>query len=244
MKQNPTSPIQIKTTTPRLLIAIALALVYFALSPTPNAFGVSPPPDGGYFNGNTAEGENALFSLTGGFYNTAIGYQALYENIGGSRNTAIGLNALYHNTGDENTANGFQALFTNTSGEANTANGFEALFNNTTGEANSGTGYHALYQNTTGSRNTLPVNLHFMATELDPTTRPTVRVRSVATQSAPSTSHWATTPVYFSPRAITISISATMVLLMRPTLFGSARQEFKRTHISPALVESVSPVHL
>jgi len=42
------------------------ALACFAL--LPGAQAVSPPPDGGYAGGNTAEGQNALFSLTtGGF---------------------------------------------------------------------------------------------------------------------------------------------------------------------------------
>src|SRR5438105_5529573 len=60
-----------------LLIALAIALACFALSPAPNAFGVSPPPDGDYFNGNTAEGGSALASLTSGFNDTAIGSFAL-----------------------------------------------------------------------------------------------------------------------------------------------------------------------
>jgi len=46
------------------LIFSALALACFALSPGAQA--VSPAPDGGYPGGNTAEGENALFSLTTG----------------------------------------------------------------------------------------------------------------------------------------------------------------------------------
>jgi len=47
------------------------ALAALALSPTTRA--VSPPPDGDYGNGNTAEGNKALFSLTTGISNTAIG---------------------------------------------------------------------------------------------------------------------------------------------------------------------------
>src|SRR6476469_831139 len=42
----------------RLLVALFLASI--ALSPMARA--VNPPPDGGYPNGNTAEGDNALFS--------------------------------------------------------------------------------------------------------------------------------------------------------------------------------------
>ena len=48
-----------------------LALGLFAISPAAQA--VTPPPDGGYPNYNTAEGDNALFSLTDGASNTATG---------------------------------------------------------------------------------------------------------------------------------------------------------------------------
>ena len=68
---------------------------------------VDPPPDGGYPNFNTAEGEDALFSLSGGSSNTAIGFDALFTNTGGRENTAAGANALLHNTlGNGNTATG------------------------------------------------------------------------------------------------------------------------------------------
>ena len=45
-------------------LLIPLALACFALSPGAQA--VSPPPDGGYPNGNTAEGNAALRDLTTG----------------------------------------------------------------------------------------------------------------------------------------------------------------------------------
>jgi hypothetical protein len=49
-----------------LPIFIAGVLACFGLLPKAQA--VSPPPDGGYPGGNTAEGQNALLSLTtGGF---------------------------------------------------------------------------------------------------------------------------------------------------------------------------------
>jgi hypothetical protein len=51
---------------------------------------VSPPPDGGYLNNNTAEGEEALFELTTGDNNTAIGFEALFNVTTGTLNTAIG----------------------------------------------------------------------------------------------------------------------------------------------------------
>jgi hypothetical protein len=61
-----------------LPLLITLTLVCFGLSPATRA--VLPPPDGGYPGGNTAEGEDALFSLTTGIVNTAIGFNALFSN--------------------------------------------------------------------------------------------------------------------------------------------------------------------
>ena len=55
-----------------------LVLACFAITPTVRA--VNPAPDGGYPNNNTAEGSDALFSLTTGTDNTAIGFDALYSN--------------------------------------------------------------------------------------------------------------------------------------------------------------------
>jgi len=72
-----------------LLIPVVLAC--FTLLPVPQAFAVSPAPDGGYPGNNTAEGTSALFSLTSdGFSDTAVGYQALYSDTTGSYNTATG----------------------------------------------------------------------------------------------------------------------------------------------------------
>jgi Chaperone of endosialidase len=136
-------------------LLITLALGCFALSPTAKA--VSPPPDGGYPNANTAEGDGALFSLTpsAGYSNTAIGYQALYSNIGGDSNTAVGQQALLFNTyGIANTAMGYSVLGYNTTGASNTAVGIISLHFNTTGANNTAIGREALYNNTTGGFNT------------------------------------------------------------------------------------------
>jgi len=83
----------------------------------PGAQAVSPPPDGGYPGGNTAEGQNALTSLTSGTFNTAVGLFSLTSNTEGNFNTAIGAGALLANVGDptafdgvENTATGAGAL--------------------------------------------------------------------------------------------------------------------------------------
>ena len=155
----------------RSFLAVALAAVWFGFLAGPKAFGVSPAPDGGYAGENTAEGTNALFSLSSGIDNTAIGFDALFSNttgsentavgvaaldsnISGSLNTAIGYETLVRNTGDNNTAVGANALLSNTSGHANTATGVNALFNNTTGISNTAYGLGALQANTNGHDNT------------------------------------------------------------------------------------------
>jgi uncharacterized coiled-coil protein SlyX len=136
------------------LFLIPLVLAGFALSATAQAQ-LSPPPDGGYDGDNTAEGTDALFSLTTGTENTAIGFDALYSNTTGDSNTATGSQALLSNTtGVRNTANGFVALTSNTTGERNTATGRAALVNNTIGNNNTADGHDALFTNSTGIRNT------------------------------------------------------------------------------------------
>src|SRR5438874_1755787 len=135
------------------LIPFVLALGWLALLPTARA--VEPPPDGGYSNFNTAEGENALFYLTSGTYNTAIGWFALLSNTTGFYNTALGASALNSNTtGNSNTAVGISALALNTTGIDNTATGLDALYSNTIGANNAANGYGALFRNTTGVVNT------------------------------------------------------------------------------------------
>jgi hypothetical protein len=137
----------------RGFLLLPLALACFALSPTVRA--VTPAPDGGYPNNNTAEGDSALESLTTGSGNTAIGSAALTNNTTGDDNTAIGFNALFFDTtGGFNTATGWLALLSNTTGIANTASGANALQSNTTGFDNTATGVEALFSNTTGQQNT------------------------------------------------------------------------------------------
>jgi hypothetical protein len=149
------SNIQFKTTAPRrknlwrglFLIPLVLALAGLAFSPTARA--LNPPPDGGYPNETTAEGDGALSSLTTGAGNTALGSNALNANTTGNNNTATGTNALrFHITGDHNTATGRAALAINTDGEANTATGRAAMGNGTTGNNNTATGWQALFNNT------------------------------------------------------------------------------------------------
>ncbi len=132
---------------------ILLALGCIAFSPRARA--LNPPPDGGYLNQTTAEGDGALFSLTTGFGNTALGFNALNANTTGSLNAATGRNALLNNTtGDNNTADGSAALLNNTTGNFNAATGRLALFSNTTGSGNTANGFSSLSSNTTGKQNT------------------------------------------------------------------------------------------
>jgi len=65
-------------------LLIPLALGCFALSPA--ALAVTPAQDGGYPNQNTAEDEDALFSLTTGAASTAMGFDVLDSNTTGSDN--------------------------------------------------------------------------------------------------------------------------------------------------------------
>ena len=144
------------------------ALTCFTLSPIAQA--VVPAPDGGYPGGNTAEGQNALLSLTSGLYNTAVGLHSLGSVTTGNYNTGVGTGTLASNTANENTATGTGALLSNTRGVQNTANGAFALVSNTaggfntavgdralqsnTGDGNTAIGYFALYSNTSGGYNT------------------------------------------------------------------------------------------
>ena len=151
------------------LLLISLVFACFAFSPT--AHSVSPAPDGGYPGGNTAEGQNALFSLTSGGFNTAVGFFSLRSNATGQFNTATGAGTLLASTADENTATGAAALLSNTTGADNTANGAFALFSNTTGGFNTATGLiHALLQ-------------HDRRRKI----QPTELMRSATTPAAPST---------------------------------------------------------
>jgi len=162
--------IQLQKATPVFLVA----LVCFGLLPITQA--VSPPPDGGYAGGNTAEGQNALLNLTTGGFNTAVGFLSLRSDSTGQFNTGVGAGVLLANTATENTAVGAGALLSNIDGDSNTAvgafallhenaaGGFpngvsnnaigrQALFTDTTGSFNQAMGVNALFNNTTGFGN-------------------------------------------------------------------------------------------
>jgi Chaperone of endosialidase len=133
----------------RVFLFVPLLLACFAVSQA-----VLPPPDGGYPGQNTAEGTNALFSLTTGTVNTALGFRALYSDTIGGANTATGARALQSNTtGGANTATGTQALWANT-GSDNTAIGAFTMLPHTTGDFNTAVGAQALFSHQQGDNNT------------------------------------------------------------------------------------------
>jgi trimeric autotransporter adhesin len=139
-----------------VLIAGALACTGFL----PKAEAVVPAPDGGYPNFTTAEGTNALQSLTTGSANTAVGWFSLFSNTDGSFNTGVGAGTLLFNVGDQNafegvqnTAIGAAALLFNTTGSTNVAVGTAALLNNASGNWNNAIGAFALHDNIDGFNN-------------------------------------------------------------------------------------------
>ena len=125
MKQNMTTLRLIKSISRSpsrfALLLIPLAFACFALSQRAQA--VVPPPDGGYPSYTTAEGTNALQSLTTGVGNTGVGWASLFSDTTGSFNTGLGAGALILNRADSNTAVGAVALLLNTTGTQNTAIG-------------------------------------------------------------------------------------------------------------------------
>ncbi len=142
-----------KNPNPRIQLVCYAATACLGL--TSAAFAVDPPPDGGYPNANTAEGEDALLKLSSGESNTAIGFHALTTTRKASGNTAVGANALESlGAGGYNTAIGFQALSNANHTDSNTAIGAYALAETTTGSSNTVIGEFAMKVNTTGARNT------------------------------------------------------------------------------------------
>jgi hypothetical protein len=136
------------------LLPILLTLLSLPLAGH-KSHAVNPPPDGGYPGNNTAEGQNALLSLTTGVNNTAVGWFSLKSDRNGQLNTAVGAATLFSTVqASRNTAIGGAALFSNTAGGQNTAVGALALFHNTNADLNTAIGDSALVSNTVGSQNT------------------------------------------------------------------------------------------
>ena len=95
------------------LFLIPLVFVCFGLSLAARA--VLPSPNEGYPNGNAAEGDFALESLTTGTFKTALGTGALFSNTTGLQDTTAGAGALRSNViAVPNTAVGTSALITTT----------------------------------------------------------------------------------------------------------------------------------
>jgi uncharacterized coiled-coil protein SlyX len=138
---------------PRRSFIILPVLACFAFLPGAHAQ-LSPPPDGCYPNFTTAEGCNALQSLSTGAGNTGLGWYSLFSNTDASFNTGVGGGALALNNGDSNTAVGAAALLLNTTGHQNTAVGTDALVYNDTGFEDTAVGAFALFGNTIGTQNT------------------------------------------------------------------------------------------
>jgi len=200
-------------TCPSKWFKAAICAAGFILCPSTRFYAVDPPPDGGYPIRNTAEGEDALLSLTTGYNNTAVGFNALFANTTGFHNTAIGSHALLNNTkGVANTAIGLDAMKSTTIGKANVAFGVEALIDNiqgfrniaigteslkkTTGSDNVGLGYEAGMNVTTGS-STICIGNMGLASDSN-----LIRIGTDAVQSATFMAGIKDTPIAGTPVAI------------------------------------------
>jgi hypothetical protein len=165
-----------------LLIPLILACLAFLpqMQAAPQVLPTPIPgnPDGCYPGFTTAEGCNALHSLTTGAGNTGVGWYSLYLDHTGSYNTGLGGGTLVLNSADSNTATGAAALLLNGDGTQNCAYGTDALvynsylvpapsganyndafgafalFNNSDGYENNAVGNHALFENLHGAGNT------------------------------------------------------------------------------------------
>lgn len=140
----------------RGFLLIPLILVCFAFAPQTRA--VSPAPDGGYPGFNTAEGDQALFLLFGGFANTGLGWRSNFSAIGASFNVGAGAGTLALNNADANTAVGTASILLNVDGTRNTGVGAATLVFNAgdaagNGSSNGAFGAFALNANTTGFSN-------------------------------------------------------------------------------------------
>ncbi len=128
------------------------ALVCFGLCQQLQSATDTPDP-GAKPLSNTADGTNALLSITTGLYNSAFGFDAVLSNSDASFDTGIGAGTLLLNTGSANSAVGAGALLTNSTGSDNNAVGAFALFSNTTASFNNAFGHEALFANVDGGQN-------------------------------------------------------------------------------------------
>jgi hypothetical protein len=164
----------------RGFLLIPLMLVCFGLSPQIQAAAEPNTPDPGAKPvSDTADGQNALLSITsGGIHNSAFGFDALLSNTDADFSTAVGsaallvsnapenvgvgCGALLLNVAPKNTAVGTFALFNNSGdpdetaglGVFNNSVGANSSFLNTIGSSNNVVGESAMFNNTTGAANT------------------------------------------------------------------------------------------
>ena len=108
--------------------------------------------------GNTADGQNALLSLTTRTFNSAFGFDSVAFLSDASFDTGVGAGALLLDTAGTNTAVGAGALLSNSVASFNNAFGTFALFNNdsdATGSAqfNNAHGRNCLLNNVDGDEN-------------------------------------------------------------------------------------------
>src|SRR6266542_4252069 len=145
-----------------MFTTILSALVCFGLCQQVQSATDTPDP-GAKPLSNTADGTNALLSLTSGLYNSAFGFDSLLSASNTSFNTGVGAGTLILNNGDptagegvQNTAVGAGALLSNTTGGGHTAVGIGALeHNNASGflASNTAVGVSALVTSTSGGAN-------------------------------------------------------------------------------------------
>jgi trimeric autotransporter adhesin len=133
------------------VFVVVILLLCFPIPASTQA--VSPPPDGCYSNFTTAEGCDALSSLTTGSGNTALGWRSLFSDTDGSFNTGMGAGALIFNNSSSNTAVGAAALLLNTTGTENVAVGTDSLVFTADGSFNNAHGAFALLNNVDGDGN-------------------------------------------------------------------------------------------
>src|SRR5437016_1254321 len=92
-----------------ILIAIVSGLACFALCQQVQSATDTPDP-GSKPVSNTADGQNALLSISSGIHNAAFGFDALLSNTDANFNTAVGDDALDSNVdGSNNVAIGDEA---------------------------------------------------------------------------------------------------------------------------------------
>jgi hypothetical protein len=142
----------------RGFLLIPLILVSFALCQQVQSATDTPDP-GAKPLSNTADGANALLSITTGLYNSGFGFDAALSNSTASFNTGLGAGALLLNNAPENTGVGAGALLSNSDGLNNTAVGTFALFSSVgtgdigTGSFNNAVGANSLLFNHDGDSN-------------------------------------------------------------------------------------------